>query len=368
MPEPEVASGPPVSALASVWERAARLAAWAPDEARELLADASPEGDVLDVARLAELLGRVFAVTGAWELAAAAFTDAAATWTGLDEQRAAALAALAAALPLAPFTSDDEALAAELAVIARCLDPEAPPPIVERAIVELRRALVPRQVIGRLEATCGLAPLEVALLMAAAAPILAPGLPSAPVAAWAPLLEAASLTAAVDLDRLVALGLLQPGPALVPAPALVSRLLGRTTVEAPLGGRLRRIAPGPPPPDAAVLARALVLGGGVAVVVGPAGTGRAATVARVVAERGLGLFEAQLGGRASDAALTGAAVEARLHDGLLVVDLDAWDAPPLELLVALAPIAVVTTTEPALPDEVRAFTLTASDEVGSAAP
>ena len=351
-----------------VWQLASRLAAWAPDEARELLAAAPVDAELLDVAQLAELLGRVFAVTGAWPLAAAAFTDAAASWTGLDDARAEALTALAAALPLAPFASEEAALAAELALVERCLDADRPPPIVERAVVELRRTLAPRPLLGRLEATCRLAPLEVALLVAAVAPILRPELPTGSAEAWGPWLAAASLTTVVDLGRLVDLGLLQPGPVLAPAPALVSRLLGRTTVEAPLGVHLRRVAPGARPGDAAALARALVLSGGVAVVVGPPGTGRAATLARVLAERGLGLFEAQLGGHGRRTALIGAAVEARLHGALLVIDLDAWEAPDLDALVALAPIAVVASAEPALPDELRAFTLTRPAAVGSDPP
>ncbi len=343
-----------------MWDRAARLAAWAPDEARELLMDASPEGDVLDVARLAELLGRVFAVTGAWDLATTALADAAASWQDLAPARADALAAIAAALPVAPFASDAEALEAELVLVVRCLTDDEPP-VVERALVELRRAQAPRAITGRLEATFGLSPLEVAYVMAAVAPILLDGFPAVPASAWAPRIAASCLTTTASPARLLALGLLQPGPGLPPAPALVSWLLGRTTIAQPTGIQLHRIAPGATPPDADALAVRLLTDRRIGVVVGPPGSGRAAAMAAILAHRGGALFEAHVGALVRHVALTGAALEARLHGGLLALDLDAWgplDADLLGALAAVAPLVVIASADPAIPEELRAFTLT----------
>ncbi|MCX5747456.1 MAG: hypothetical protein NT062_33750, partial [Proteobacteria bacterium] len=122
----------------SIWDRAWRLAAWAPDAARELVTAAREEADdPHDAERALEILARVFATTGAWELAADAFASAAAAWDRDDPARALALRAVATQLPLAPFADDASALAAELDVVTRA---HAAAPLVRRTIVELRHA------------------------------------------------------------------------------------------------------------------------------------------------------------------------------------------------------------------------------------
>ena len=344
----------------TLWHYASRLVAWAPDEARELLVGAPHDGDPLHEIRVAELLGRVFAVTGAWDLARRATHTAAAAWLAPEPARAVALRGLAESFPLAPFRDDAEALAAELELVRQVVDGARPMPVVRRAVVEIRRALEPRVLSGRLEHALALSPPELALLVAATAHVLDPTLPALPADRWEPLVRSSSLLAGTRIDRLVRLGAIVATPELVASPAIVSWLLGRTRREDFAGVRLIPIAPAAPPADARLLALELAAGDRVAVVVGPAGTGRRATLAAILASRGVGLWELEPSSSASAEEIRFANLEARLHGALAVVDLDRWSAPDLELVSALAPIAIVTEREPALHEDRRAFTLVRS--------
>lgn len=346
----------------TIWQRASRIVAWAPDDARDLLIAASGDGgdDDLALAGTSELLARAFAVTGAWDLAGQAFEAAAASLQATDAARAHALRGIAAQLPLEPFASDGEAIDAELDLIARAVDPQAPAPVVRRAVVELRRSLAPRRITGVLEAAFEISAMELAFVMAAAAPILRPeSTPLLPASAWGPLIASSSLGVTADCARLLRLGIVREAPELVPHPALVSRLLGRTEVVNPSGVHLRRIPPiGKVGPGADDLARDLVTGTGIGVVVGPTGSGRRTAIANLVARRGLATYSAStvVG---TPAALIDAAVEARLHGGLIIIDLDEWPGIELATVAGLAPIVAVSTFDPPIPRELRAFTMQA---------
>src|SRR5439155_22750121 len=134
---------------------AARIASWAPDEARELIAQVEPTDDI-GVARAAELLARIGAVTGAWELAREAYAEAAAAWEPLDARRATALRAIATCMPLQAFGTDIDAVASEVELVQRIFDDNRPAPIVQRAVVELRRVQEPLHVTGMIERAFGL--------------------------------------------------------------------------------------------------------------------------------------------------------------------------------------------------------------------
>jgi hypothetical protein len=356
--------GRPADRVGARWYGPRRLAAWAPDDAREeivTLGAGTVALDDADLARAGELLAKVFAVTAQWELARAAYADAAAAWQPLDPGRAIALATLAASLPLPPVASDQDAVAAELDLVRRSIGRDQAPPLARRSLLEVQRALAPRQIVGRIEAAFGLAPEELAILMGAVASILEPdAVPLLPFEGWTTVLADSLLDAQPDVGRLVGSGLVRVTPALVPHPNLISRLLGRATLEPPTGVRFEPlVARGPAPDEISRLSRSLMVNGGVAAIVGPARTGRhtfAAHVAQAAGQRALAVHPVLGGG---PEALVDAAFEARLFDALLVIDLDAWRAVGLSSLAlpALGPVIAVSRDEPALPRDERVFTV-----------
>jgi len=341
------------------WREPRRLAGWEPDLARDvLLALVEEGGDDLALAQTGELLGKVFAVTGEWELARDAYTTAAEAWSELDRVRAEVLRAVASSLPLTPFPGDRDALMTEIAFVRRAFEGE--PPLAERAIAELRRSLAPRPITGRIEAAFGLSPEELALVIAAATPIVDPdAAPILPIDDWLQVL-AASTGVVADPTRLLALGVVRATPDLVPHPGVASRLIGRTSIDHPAGVRLIPVEPiGRSANDTEDLARVLFAGFGIGVLVGPSASGRRTTAARIVGRRGRKLFTARPAQGASANSIVEAALEARLNDGLLAVDLDDWRSRGVDtdLLTQLAPIVVVSRDEPGIPAESRAFTM-----------
>jgi hypothetical protein len=159
------------AACRAVGESAARMVAWAPDDARELLAGVASGGDEHDdvaLAHTSELMAKAFAITGAWKLAREGYGLAAASWRPHDPTRAFALGELAKRLPLEPFRHDADAIEAERLLVDRMRGEDAAPPLLLRAVTEIRRALAPRPITGRSEAACGRAPMEAALLLAIA--------------------------------------------------------------------------------------------------------------------------------------------------------------------------------------------------------
>lgn len=342
------------------WREPRRLAGWEPDLAREILLGLAEQGgEDLELAQTSELLAKVFAVTRAWDLARDAYETAAGAWGEFDPVRAEALRAVASRLPLMPFGTDRDGLLAEISVIRHSFQ-GGPSPILERAVNEIRRCLTPRPITGRLEAAFGLAPEELALVMGAVTPILNPdAAPLLPLADWLEVI-AASTGVMPDPTRLLALGIVRATPELVPHPALASRLMGRTALEHPAGARLVPVeALGGATDDAEDLSRALVSGYGIAVIVGPASSGRRTAAARLARQRGRKLFGVRVVSGASADSVVEAALEARLHDGLLAVDLDDWGQRGVdaELLNRLAPIVCVTREEPEIPPDLRAFTM-----------
>ena len=326
---------------------AARIASWAPDEARELIAQVEPTDDV-GVARAAELLARIGAVTGAWELAREAYGEAAAAWEALDARRAAALRAIATCLPLQAFGTDIDAVASEVELVRRIFETDRPAPIVQRAIVELRRTQEPRHVTGLIERAFGLTPGEMAYVMAAAAPALeADVVPQLPASDWQPLLGSSSLDGPAPPGRALASGLVKETPALTAHPALISRLLGRTTLENPIGMTLRFVTPGAPPPDADALARSLILDRKI-------GVGDSVeTLAAIAARRGLKVLAARAQS-ASTIALGAAILEAGLHGGIVAIAAEEWRNIKLP---TEGPLLVVAKTQVPIPPGHRAFTL-----------
>lgn len=329
---------------------AARIASWAPDEARELIAQVEPTDDV-GVARAAELLARIGAVTGAWDLAREAYTEAAAAWEALDARRAAALRAIATCLPLQAFGTDIDAVASEVELVRRIFEDDKPAPIVQRAVVELRRVQAPMHVTGLIERAFGLTPGEMGYVMAAAAPALeADVVPRLAASDWQPLLGSSSLDGPVPAGRALTLGLVRETPALVAHPALTSRLLGRTTLENPIGMTLRFVTPGTPPKDADALARALVIERTI-------GIGDSVeTLAAIVARRGLKVLAARAQS-ASPIALTAAILEAGLHGAIVAIAAEEWRNVKLP---AEGPLLVVAKTPVAIPPSHRAFTLSSA--------
>jgi hypothetical protein len=345
---------------------ARRRASWDPDGARELvIAAGAAGGDQRELAVASELLGRIAAVTGAVTIADQAFASAIDAWVELGEPELAWLAAaMQRALPIRPFTSEREALDAELSL----LEPAAPGqnPLVARALVELRRAVAPRRGPGRVEAAFGLDPAEMALLFAAVASLLDEHLgPLRTAAEWTPrlaptLIEPPGAAAA----SLVAAGLVSETPVLVPSPALIGVLLGRARMASPPGVELtRHDGPLAPVPRVAELAAALGRRG-VGVVHGGSPGARAAAAAAVARRLGFGLAVAAPAGR-EVAALREAAVEARLFDCLIAIDLDAWRDAGVDVAAAVAagalapcePGLVLAAADPPLPASRRAFTL-----------
>jgi hypothetical protein len=326
---------------------AARIASFAPDAARELIASVEPTDDI-GVARAAELLARIGAVTGAWELAKEGYDEAAAAWEPMDAARAAALRAIGAQLPLRPFGTDIDAVASEVELVRRIFEAGRPAPVVQRALVEIRRTLEPRPITGIIERAFGLTPGEMAYVMAAAAPALeAEIVPRLPASDWQPLLGSSSLDGPAPLGR--AALLVKETPALVAQPALISRLLGRTTVENPVGLTLRAVTPGVAPPDAARLADALVIERKI-------GIGDSIeAMAAIAARRGLGvlLVRAQA---ATALGLAAAQLEAGLHGAIAAISYDEWR----HAVPKTGPLLVVAKTPVSIPPDARAFTLSSS--------
>lgn len=343
--------------LGEPWDSAARMAAWAPDDARDLLASLAHAGDGQDEVALActsELIAKAFAVTGAWELACDGYLLAAESWQPLDPGRARALGELAKQLPLAPFRDDAEAIEAERALVARVRDEAAAPPLLLRAVTEIRRALAPRPITGTIEAACGLAPMEAALVFALA---------SEPRAFAGTTIEtchellAPSQWYEAGLDRVVALGLVRVTPEVAAHPRLVSRLRGRTAIEMPRGLRVERIAGVAARVDAGEQRRtSALLAGGIARV----GAGQLGEAARLVATRGVGLCAVHpIGGDPSEL-LAEAAVELRAHGAMLAIEHEAWSFAPRELIASLAPIVVAGGDDALFADDPRAFQLLSS--------
>jgi hypothetical protein len=350
--------------LAAWW-----LAAWAPDAARDRLAallTAGSDDDAL-LAGASEVLGKVFAVTGAWPLASQAYEQAAAVHDALGALAlAGALREVAARFPLAPFADDREALAAELAVIEAAQ--RGAPSSAERRVVELRRALPPRPITGCLEAAFALGPEEMALLMAAVAGGVDPvRYPARTAAEWSALLGGGAGDGggggggAIDDSRLRAIGLCRGVLALVPHPGVVSRLLGRDRLDSPLGLRLRAVAPAEAPERSDELAAALV-GPALGVIHG-AGP-RAAVAAAIAARLGWELLIAHPRPGASPELVAEAVVEATLFRGLLAVDLDRWRLLGIDLardggaaLARRGPLFVLAAGDPKVAPRHRAFTV-----------
>ncbi|MBV8759882.1 MAG: hypothetical protein JO257_21510 [Deltaproteobacteria bacterium] len=294
---------------------AARIATWAPDEARELIARVEPTDDI-GVARAAELLAKIGAVTQQWELAREMYDDAAGAWEAHDAARAAALRAIGRCLPLAAFTTDVDAIASEVEIVRRVFEEGRPAPVVQRAVTEIRRALTPRPITGVIERAFGLSPGEMAYVMAAAAPQLeADVLPVTGVDDWRELLGASSLDGEVPLGR--AAPLVKETPALVAHPALVSRLLGRATVENPIGCTASFVTPGAAPANAEELARTLVVDRRIL-----AGE-RVDQLAAIAARRELRVLHVRAQA-ASSLALAAAVVEAGLHGAIAAIDAEEW--------------------------------------------
>jgi hypothetical protein len=326
------------------WREVWRIVAWAPDQARDLVV--AGEGEVaseLDHARAADVLAKVFAVTGAWPLAREAYDHAAESWASLDPARALCARAIAARLPLRAFAGDGEAIAVELDLVARCVRGEAV--TLRRSLVEIQRALHPLAITGRIEAAFRLSPGELALVMAAMASVIGDELRT--VEEWQRVL-------AVDdgIERLVELGVASATPMLVPHPTLASRLLGRTTIEQPRGIRLDLVPTiGRPPREAADLARALARGG-IGVIYGAPRSGRRTYGAHVAGRTVLAARRV-----AGDPDITGALREAALHDATVAIDLDEWGLDAIDAFDRNGALIAVSRENPAIPNERRAFTI-----------
>ncbi|HWO20123.1 MAG TPA: hypothetical protein VNO30_15155 [Kofleriaceae bacterium] len=349
--------------LRAAWQ----LAAWAPDAARDRLAallEAGSDDDAL-LASASEVLGKVFAVTGAWALAAQAYEQAAAVHDTLGHPAlAGALREVFARFPLAPFADDGEALAAELAVIEAAQRGTAV--AAERRIAELRRALPPRPITGRLEAAFALGPEEMSLLMAAIAGGIDPlRYPARSTAEWSALLGGGggggTSRGALDDRRLLAIGLCRGGLALVPHPGVVSRLRGRDRLESPPGLRLRAVAPAAAPERADELAAALV-GPALGVIHGPGP--RAAVAAAIAARLGWQLYLAHPRLGANQEQVEDAIIEATLFGGLLALELDRWRRLGIDpvrdggaALARRGPLLVLAAGDPAIAPRHRAFTI-----------
>ncbi|MEZ4367612.1 MAG: hypothetical protein R2939_15250 [Kofleriaceae bacterium] len=321
-----------------------RAAAWAPDAVREAivaqLADAAARDDLIERAQLAEILARVFAVTAAWELATLAYAHAAAAWDEAgDALRGATLRSIARTFPLAPLATDAEAVAAERELVRRVLVDDAPP-LVRRAVLDLRRRWRRGGSPAPSRRPSAWRPEQVALLMAACASVLddASG-PPRPATAWAAQLGPSLRAELDDLDRLVELGLCRATPNLVPHPAVVSRLLGRTALEHLPGARLVTVDDDRRATAPAGTAARLALGE-MTLIVGGDRAGRRRIVAAIAGQRGQPALVAEPGPGARLATLVDAGREARLHGAVLAVELDAWRAAGVELDDAAATDAV----------------------------
>jgi len=230
--------------------------------------------------------------------------------------------------------------------VRRIFEQGRPAPVVQRAIVELRRALEPRPITGMIERAFGLAPGELAFAIAAAAPALeADVVPRLSASDWQLLLGSSSLDGAVPLGR--ARLLVKEGQELVAHPALVSRLLGRTTLENPIGMTLRFVTAGAAPADADALSRALVIDRKIGI------GDNLEALAAIAARRGLKVIAARAQS-ASSIALNAAIVEAGLHGGIVAIAAEEWRNITLP---TQAPLLVVAKTPVAIAASQRAFTL-----------
>ncbi|HEY4059928.1 MAG TPA: hypothetical protein VGM39_25105 [Kofleriaceae bacterium] len=326
--------------MTSVWQLASRVAAWAPDIARDLVADAQ-DTDENDDARAAEILGRVFATTSTWDLAREAFQTAATAWESVDEARATAVRGVARGLPVVPFADDDAALEAELEIVARMLDGETAMPVVRRTIVELRRSLSPLRVVGQLEAALGLSPAETALIIAAAAPLLVPSFAGLPADRWEELVASSTLAPRATADRLVKLGAISQTPALIVSPPIASWLLGRRNLEHPGGVRLSSVPASLERGDTDAAYRLLVERACVIAT-------EPDVLAGGLAEMGRALVALRPAARSGRSAIVTASIEARLHGGIPLIDLESWDGADPQIIADLAPCAVVPPRDSAL--------------------
>ncbi|HEY4177227.1 MAG TPA: hypothetical protein VGM90_10360 [Kofleriaceae bacterium] len=331
--------------MSSVWVAASRVAAWAPDIARELIANA-PDREPHDDARAGEILGRAFAATGAWDLARDSFLLAAEAWEADDPARALAVSGVARALPVKPFIDDAAAIAAELDIVQRLLTPAAPTPVVRRTLVELQRSLAPRRVVGTLEVAFGLSPTETALLVAAAAPLLDPGFPALSIEQWEDLVASSTLAPFATIDRLVRMGAIAQTSPLTVAPGIASWLLGRRAMEHPGGVRLYRTPPALATGDVAAARRLIVDGASVV-------TSDPETLAAGLIAFNRSLIALRPPARARRQAIVAASVEARLHGGIPLIDLETWESPDVAIAAELAPCVIALPQDPVLANELR---------------
>ncbi|HEX5059398.1 MAG TPA: hypothetical protein VFV99_08570 [Kofleriaceae bacterium] len=223
--------------MSEPWDTAAAIAAWAPDATRELLANAVDLEDEFALPRASELMAKAFAVTGVWDLARDTYALAADTWEALDAARARALRELVQLLPLVGFANEHEAIEAER-MLVRSLDARGVPLLVLRALTEIRRAILPRQVTGLIEATFELAPMQHAFVMALALDSAA----RLTMHEWQMRLRP-SVWFEHSLERTIELGLVHTTPVVTAHPRLVSRLHGRTVIEMPRGVRYEELEP-----------------------------------------------------------------------------------------------------------------------------
>ena len=336
-----------------------RIAASDPDAARELVFT-TVDGDENSLVLAQECLAKVFAVTGSWDLARAAYMGAAASSDPLDAARAAAFRGTSECLPVLRFTSDREAIAAELDLVVRCLAGEVP--ATRRMLVEIRRALQPASTLARIAAVFGLGPEDVSLMMAAVASIaIADQVSRRTPAEWNEVLVPSQLGRCGSVERLVHHRLCAAIPQLVPHPSLVSRLLGRCELDHPSGIRLDSLDVVVQPLPTS-LSRVLLTTRGIAIIHGEPATARTACAAAIGAQCGRRVFAMRPSAGAESADFASAALEAALHGGMLAIDLDDWSARGIEIaafsdLIARTSMFVLGRHAAAIPADRVAFLL-----------
>jgi len=254
----------------------------------------------------------------------------------------------------------------------------APPPLVRRAVGEVRRALAPRVVTGRIEAAFALPPEAATLLFAVAAPLLDESLgPLRTHEAWASLLAGSSLDPDVGIDMLVHAGLVRETPELVPHPSLIARLLGAGALAPPSRLSFAELTPrGARLGDDERAATALAICGGLGCVRGGTGGERQRIAARIAADLGWRALLAQPRLGVDLATLRDAAREVRLHGAVLVLDLEAWRAVDVDLvspeaialLGVIAPVVVLAAADEPSLAPLRAFSIQADAEQVSSPP
>jgi hypothetical protein len=359
----------PTVAIDDVIAHAWRIAAWAPDAARDLLITAIADGgDDIALAAATEVLAKLVAVTGAWELARASVDQAAEIRRSLgDLASAAALVELGARFPLAPFGYDAEALEAELSLICAAVSGELSK--LDRAIVEIRRALTPRSLTGNIEAWFRLTPSETLLLMAAVGSVTDPRCgPPRSAEIWHRVLGGADDAA----DQLVSRGLATSVGELVPAPRAVSRLLGRNELDPPATIRLVRPPSSRDHRDHRPLSEALVDRSRYGVVLGSrvSASELAAGIARRAhATSCVVAIPILTTGQPTASDLAEMVIEGRLFGAVVAVDYTAWQQAGVDLarpdiaarVLSCGPVVVTAGEDPPLPREWRSFTVQAAE-------